>query len=87
MIRVLAEKDAKFINENFDYVAEVYEKKEEDNLQTLKESTTPKSKGADVNKAQVAGKQTTKSYSSVETDDGEKYVTESYVSLLKNKLV
>ncbi len=87
MLRVLAEKDAKFINENFDYVSEVYEKKEEESLQTLKESTTPKSRGADVSKVQTASKQTTKSYSSAETDDGEKYVTESYVTLLKNKLV
>ena len=86
MLRVLGEKDAKFINENFDYVSDVYEKREEDNLQTLKESTTPKSKGVDVtNKIVTENKK--KSYSSAGEDDGEKYVAESYVSLLKNKLV
>jgi len=86
MLRVLAEKDAKFIAENFDYVSEVYEKKEEDNLQVLKESTAPKSKGVDrVITEEV--KQSTKSFISKEDDSGEKYVAESYVSLLKNKLV
>lgn len=86
MLRVLAEKDAKFITENFDYVSEVYEKKEEDNLQVLKESTAPKSKGVDrVITEEV--KQGTKSFISKEDDSGEKYVAESYVSLLKNKLV
>lgn len=86
MLRVLAEKDAKFITENFDYVSEVYEKKEEDNLQVLKESTAPKSKGVDrVITEEV--KQGTKSFIPKEDDSGEKYVAESYVSLLKNKLV
>lgn len=86
MLRVLAEKDAKFISENFEYVSEMYEKREEDNLQTLKESTTPKTRGTDVtNKIVTEDKK--KSYSSAGEDDGEKYVTESYVSLLKNKLV
>lgn len=86
MLRVLAEKDAKFINENFEYVSDMYEKKEEDTLQTLKESTTPKSRGVDVtNKIVTEDKK--KSYNSAGEDDGEKYVAESYVSLLKNKLV
>lgn len=86
MLRVLSEKDAKFINENFEYVSEVYEKKEEDNVQTLKESTVAKTKGVDVITETKETKQGTKSYTSAETDDGQKYVTESYVSLLKNKL-
>ena len=86
MLRVLSEKSSKFINENFDYVSEVYEKREEDNLQTLKESTTPVSRGVDVATKTEEKKQATKSYTSVE-DDGEQYVAESYVSLLKNKLV
>lgn len=88
MLRVLSGKDAKFITENFNYVSEVYEKREEDNLQTLKESTTPKTKGVDVSRNFI--KETTgsnKSFNSAIEDDGESYVNESYVSLLKNKLV
>jgi hypothetical protein len=87
MHRVLAEKSASFIEENFEYVSEMYEKKEDENLQTLKESTTPKTRGADVNKVVTESRKGTKSYSSAETDDGETYVAESYVSLFKNKLV
>jgi hypothetical protein len=87
MLRVLAEKDASFINENFEYVSEMYEKKEEETLQTLKENTAPKSRGVDVSKVIQEDRNATKSYSSADTDDGETYVTESYVSLFKNKLV
>jgi len=82
--RVLAEKSTQYINENFDYVVNMFDKKEEENLQTLKESTKPKSQGIDVlvteNKKQVS-----KSFTSA-SDDGDKYVAESYVSLLKNRL-
>jgi hypothetical protein len=85
--RVLAEKDVKFINENFNYVLEMYDKREDENLQTLKESTKPKTQGTDVLREDtVETKRTSKSYSSA-GDDGDAYVTESYVSLFKNKLV
>jgi len=83
--RVLAEKDAKFINENFNYVLEMFDKREEENLEVLKESTKPKTQGADVLVTEDK-KQVTKSYSSAGTDDsGEQFVAESYVSLLKKK--
>ena len=85
MVRVLAEKDTKFINENFDYVSDMYEKKEIEDLQTLKESTVAKTKGVDV-VTETAKKDTKKSFTSADEDNGEKYVTESYVSLLKNRL-
>jgi len=85
--RVLAEKDVKFINENFNYTLEMFDKREEENLQTLKESTKPKTQGVDVVTESKEVKKSTKSFSTADTDDGEQYVTESYVSLLKNKLV
>jgi len=86
--RVLAEKSAQYINENFNYVLEMYDKREEENLQTLKESTKPKSQGVDVITESKEVKNVSKSFSSAGDDDsGEKFVAESYVSLLKNKLV
>lgn len=87
MIRVLSEKDAKFITENFDYVSEMYEKNEEEAVQTLKESTVAKTKGVDVITESAKKPVAKKSFTSAEDDTGDKYVTESYVSLLKNKLV
>jgi len=82
--RVLAEKSTQYINENFDYVVNMFDKKEEENLQTLKESTKPKSQGIDVLVTEDK-KQVSKSFTSA-SDDGNKYVAESYVSLLKNRL-
>jgi len=85
--RVLAEKSAEYINENFDYVVEMFDKREEEKLQELKESTKPKTQGFDVVTETKEVKRTSKSYSSAGDDDtGEKFVAESYVSLLKNKL-
>lgn len=87
MLRVLSEKDASFIKENFDYVSDMYEKKEEDTMTTLKESTKPKTAGVDRVITESATKKSA-SYNSAETEDeGEQYVAESYVTLLKNKLV
>ena len=40
MYKVLADKDAKFINENFQYTLDMFEKTEEDKLDTLKEQAT-----------------------------------------------
>jgi len=65
----------------------MFDKREEENLQTLKESTKPKTQGVDVVTESKEVKKSTKSFSTADTDDGEQYVTESYVSLLKNKLV
>ena len=85
--RVLAEKSAAYINENFNYVVEMFDKREEEKLQELKESTKPKTQGFDVVTETKEVKRTSKSYSSAGDDDtGEKFVAESYVSLLKNKL-
>jgi len=84
-LRVLAEKDAKYINENFNYVLEMFDKREDEKLQELKESTAPKSRGVDVLVTEDK-KQVSKSFTSASDDDGEKFVAESYVSLLKNKL-
>jgi len=84
--RVLAEKDAKFINENFNYVLEMFEKREEENLEVLKESTKPKTGNVDVI-VEDTRKRVSKSFNSANVDEGDKYVAESYVSLFKNKLV
>jgi len=63
----------------------MFDKREEENLEVLKESTKPKTQGADVLITEDK-KQVTKSYSSAGTDDsGEQFVAESYVSLLKKK--
>lgn len=86
MLRVLSEKDAKFIKENFQYVSEMYEKSEEESMSTLRKNTTPKSRGVDV-PAKVITENVKKSYNSANDDTGEQYVSDSYVSLLKNKLV
>lgn len=86
MLRMLGEKDIKFINENFEYASDLYEKREEENLQVLKESTAPKTRGVDRIVTEDV-KPATKSFMSKDEDSGEKYVAESYVSLLKNKLV
>jgi len=84
--RVLAEKSAQYINENFNYVLEMYDKREEENLQTLKESTKPKSQGVDIITESKEVRNTTKSFSTADEDGGEQFVAESYVSLLKNRL-
>jgi hypothetical protein len=82
MLRVLAEKDVKFINENFSYVSDMYEKREEEAMETLKESTKPKSAGVDRVITEQAEKKSA-SYNSANDDGGEQYVAESYVGLLK----
>jgi hypothetical protein len=84
-LRVLAEKDAKYINENFNYVVEMFDKREDEKMQELKESTSPKTQGVD-RLVTEDKKYTSKSFTSATSDDGEKFVAESYVSLLKNRL-
>jgi len=78
MIRVLSEKTMTSIKENFNYVSEMYEKKEMEDMETLKESASPKTKGVD----RVAPKEVineSKSFNSAD-DVGDKYVAETYVS-------
>ena len=65
----------------------MFDKREDEKLQELKESTKPKTQGVDVVTEGASVKRSTKSYSTAEEDTGEKFVAESYVSLLKNKLV
>jgi hypothetical protein len=81
MLRVLSEKKIENIKENFNYVAEMYDKKEEDEVEVLKESATQFSKGIDV-PAQPAVVNESKSYSSAESfaEEGAQQVANLYVS-------
>lgn len=86
MLRVLSEKSLTSIKENFNYVAEMYDKKESEEVETLKESTTPKSKGVDVavNKNEKVINES-KSYSTADVD-GADFVAKAYVSEFTKKL-
>jgi hypothetical protein len=78
MQRVLSEKTLTAIKENFNYVAEMYEKKESDDMVSLRETVTPKTKGVDVvAPAEVINE--TKSFNS-NGDDGDAYVASQYVT-------
>jgi len=81
MLRVLSEKKIENIKENFNYVAEMYDKKEEDEVEVLKESATQISKGIDV-PAQPVVVNESKSYSSAESfaEEGAQQVANLYVS-------
>jgi len=86
MVRVLGEKKIEDIKENFNYVAEMYDKKEEDEVQVLKESVQPVTKGVD----RTAPKEVlseSKSYSSAEAEatEGAAYVAKAYVSEFTKK--
>jgi len=88
MLRVLSEKKIEAVKENFNYVAEMYDKKEEDDVQVLKESTSYKTKGVDV--AQPEAKKVlseSKSYSSAESfaEEGAQQVANLYVSEFTKK--
>ena len=85
MLRVLSEKSLTSIKENFNYVAEMYDKKESEEVETLKESTTPKSKGVDVATAKTEKViNESKSYSTAD-GDGADFVAKAYVSELTKK--
>ena len=84
MQRVLSEKSLSAIKENFEYVSEMYDKKESDEVETLKESTTPKSKGVDVVVEDKKILNESKSYSTADTD-GADFVAKAYVSELTKK--
>lgn len=84
MTRVLSEKKLESIKENFEYVSDMYDKKEEGDVETLKESTKPKTKGADVAKQEEVVTES-KSYSSADDADGSSYVANAYVSEFTKK--
>jgi hypothetical protein len=88
MVRVLSEKKIENIKENFNYVAEMYDKKEEDEVQVLKESTTHKTKGVDViHPEEKRTLNESKSYSSAElfAEEGAQQVANLYVSEFTKK--
>lgn len=84
MTRVLSEKKLESIKENFEYVSDMYDKKEEGDIETLKESTKPKTKGTDVAKQQEVVTES-RSYSSADDADGSSYVANAYVSEFTKK--
>jgi len=86
MVRVLSEKKIESIKENFNYVAEMYDKKEEDEVQVLKESAQTKTKGVDVSQPKQVIKES-KSYSSAEADayEGAQQVANLYVTEFTKK--
>ena len=85
MQRVLSEKSLNSIKENFNYVSEMYDKKESDDVEVLRESTSPKSKGVDVGTEKKETLNESKSFSSADVD-GADFVAKAYVSELTKKL-
>ena len=83
MVRVLSEKKMTEITENFNYVSDLYDKKEENEIETLRESAQPKTKGADVTRQEEVVNES-KSYSSAE-HDGSDFVSKAYVSEFTKK--
>jgi transposase-like protein len=84
MKRVLSEKKLQAIKENFNYVSEMFDKQEQEEVETLKESATTKSGNIDVG---VAPEIVNESRSSSSADeDGSTYVASKYVSELTKKL-
>lgn len=85
MQRVLSEKSLTAIKENFNYVAEMYDKKESEEVETLKESTTPKTRGVDVAAESPKVINESKSFSTAD-GDGAEFVAKAYVSEFTKKL-
>lgn len=83
MMRVLSEKKMDAIKENFNYVSEMYDKKEEDEVEVLKESATAKTKDVDVAKPEEVVTES-KSFSSAD-ESGASYVVNAYVKELTKK--
>ena len=83
MVRVLSEKKMSEITENFNYVSDLYDKKEENEIETLRESAQPKTKGVDVTRQEEVVNES-KSYSSAE-HDGSDFVSKAYVSEFTKK--
>ena len=67
------------IKENFNYVSEMYDKKEEEENITLKESAKPMSRGVDVS-APVETLNESKSFSTADDNDGASFVASAYVT-------
>lgn len=84
MHRVLSEKSLTAIKENFEYVANMYDKKESEDVETLKESTTPKTKGVDVITENTKTVNESKSFSTAD-GDGSDFVAKAYVAELTKK--
>ncbi len=83
MMRVLSEKKLEVINENFNYVSEMYDKKETEELSSLKESAKPKSKNVDVSIPDELINES-KSFSTAD-DEGATFVAKAYVSEFTKK--
>ena len=71
------------ITENFNYVSDLYDKKEENEIETLRESAKPKTKGVDVTRQEEVVNES-KSYSSAE-HDGSDFVSKAYVTEFTKK--
>lgn len=84
MHRVLSEKSLTSIKENFEYVANMYDKKESEDVETLKESTTPKTKGVDVITENTKTVNESRSFSTAD-GDGSDFVAKAYVAELTKK--
>jgi len=84
MQRVLSEKSLTAIKENFEYVANMYDKKESEDVETLKESTTPKTKGVDVITENTKTVNESRSFSTAD-GDGSDFVAKAYVAELTKK--
>jgi hypothetical protein len=84
MMRVLSEKNMDAIKENFNYVSEMFDKNEEAEVETLKESTTAKTKNVDVSAPEEVLKESN-SFSSAD-DEGANFVAKAYVSEFTKKL-
>jgi len=83
MMRVLSEKNLSAIKENFEYVASMYDKKEEDEVDDLKKSTPAKTKDVDVSPAPEIVNES-KSYSS-DDEGGADFVKKAYVTEFTKK--
>lgn len=84
MQRVLSEKSLTAIKENFEYVANMYDKKESEDVETLKESTTPKTKGVDIITENTKTVNESRSFSTAD-GDGSDFVAKAYVAELTKK--
>ena len=75
--------DSQYLEE-MNEMKEMYDKKEEGDIELLKEYTQPKTKGVDVTKQEEVVRES-KSYSSADDNDGASYVANAYVSEFTKK--
>lgn len=78
MMRVLSEKKMEAIKENFNYVSQMFDKQEQDEVETLKESAQVKTKNVDVSPAPEVISESKSSSSADEV--GADYVAKAYVA-------